>query len=503
MPYEVVDNAAGCDGFAVVKVGETDVVAGGCHVDATDAYAHMGALNDATKTERAVGDAFEPPAGVREEAQRALVWIADGKAGSGFTDVGRRRASMIAAGEPVSLDVVKRMASYLARHAVDKEGSGWSPDDDGYPSPGRVAWAAWGGDPAVSWTRTILDSVAKDGRSNLMETETRDGEVEGMYPLTPHQIAQMEAEDEIVGVFGQYDQGSGADGAHYVAASPFVADGLVCSSCAYYEGPRACELVCGDIDPNGICKKWVIPQALVNPDAVAALAMVPDAQPMMSDVVDPAPSDATPMRYVRMDVELRKVNGRDVEVRAFNDGGFELRAAGDGMQFSGYAAVFNSDSEPLPFVETIAPGAFKRSLGSGREIRMFANHNTDQVLASTRNSSLVLSEDARGLRVDATLPDTTVGRDLATLIADGTVHAMSFGFSVPRGGDSWSADRTQRVLREVMLHEVSIVTGFPAYPETSGATVRTAADTICANESTTVPVALVRRKFELQAKKVL
>jgi HK97 family phage prohead protease len=451
--------------------------------------------------QRAVGDSFQPPIGVQEEAQRALVWIADGRAGSGFTDVGRRRAAMLASGEPVSLDVVRRMSSYLARHAIDKEGQGWSPDEAGYPSAGRVAWAAWGGDPAISWTRNILDEIA-NGRSKQMSAETRDGEVDCMYPLTPHQLVQIEAECEIVDVFGQYDQGSGADGAHYVAASPFVADGLVCSSCAYYQGPRACELVAGDIDPNGICKKWVIPQALVNPDAVMQ-SMVPDTQPMSSDVMEPAPSDATPLRYVRMDVELRKVNGRDVEVRAFNDGELELRAAGDGMQFSGYAAVFNSDSEPLPFIETIAPGAFKRSLGAGKEIRMYANHNTDQVLASTRNASLMLSEDARGLRVDAQLPDTTVGRDIATLIADGTVHAMSFGFSVPRGGDTWSADRTQRVLREVVLHEVSIVTGFPAYPETSGATVRTATDTICANESTTVPVALVRRKFELQARKVL
>jgi len=455
--------------------------------------------------QRAVGDSFIPPAAVQHEAQRALVWIADGRAGSGFTIVGRRRAATLAAGTPVSLDVVRRMASYLARHAVDKQASGWSPDDANYPSAGRVAWAAWGGDPAVIWTQNVLDKIG-NGRSKQMNAETRDvigdGLGDGIYPLTPHQLVQIEAEIQIVDVFGQYDQGSGADGAHYVAASPFVADGLVCSSCAYYQGPRACELVAGDIDPNGICKKWVIPESLVDPAAVASGEAV-DTQLLMDGVMDPAPSDATPLRYVRMDVELRKVNGRDVEVRAFNDGELELRAAGDGMQFSGYAAVFNSDSEPLPFIETIAPGAFKRSLGAGKEIRMFANHNTDQVLASTRNASLVLSEDARGLRVDAQLPDTSVGRDLATLIADGTVHAMSFGFSVPRGGDTWSADRSHRVLREVVLHEVSIVTGFPAYPEASGATVRTATDTICANESTTVPVALVRRKFELQAKKVL
>ncbi len=106
-------------------------------------------------------DTYTPPQGVQDEATRAQAWIADGQAGGGFTATGRRRASDLAAGNPVSLDTIKRMASYLARHAVDKQGEGWSPGESGYPSPGRVAWAAWGGDPAVSWTRSILDSVEK------------------------------------------------------------------------------------------------------------------------------------------------------------------------------------------------------------------------------------------------------------------------------------------------------------------------------------------------------
>jgi hypothetical protein len=48
---------------------------------------------------------------------------------------------------------------------------------------------------------------------------------------------------------------------------------------------------------------------------------------------------------------------------------------------------------------------------------------------------------------------------------------MSFGFSVPSGGDKWSDDGMTRELRQVRLHEVSVVTGFPAYKATS-ATVR-------------------------------
>jgi HK97 family phage prohead protease len=331
--------------------------------------------------------------------------------------------------------------------------------------------------------------TATDGRSEM--EETRDAMSEGMYPLTPHQVAQVEAESSIAELFGQYNQGSGPDGAHYVPESPFADEGLVCSSCAFYEGPRACEVVAGDIDPNGICKKWVIPAALVVGYEPAA---APDAVPVNAEAT---------IRYVAVPAEERTSNGRTVEFRAIDAGRLEVRETGDGMHFSGYAAVFNSDSEPLPFIEQIAPGAFKRSLGSGREIRMFNNHNTDQVLATTRNGSLMLSEDSRGLWVEASLPNTTLGRDLATLVADGTVHSMSFGFSVPRGGDSWSEDGRTRVLNDVVLHEVSIVQGFPAYPDTAGATVRTVEEEeVPAAEEPVVPVAMKRRQFELHAKRL-
>jgi hypothetical protein len=101
---------------------------------------------------------FSPPRGVQIEARRALEWIKQGHAGDGFTDVGRKRASDLARGAAVSLDTIKRMNSFLARHAVDSQGKGWSPGQEGYPSPGRVAYAAWGGKPALSWVSKILRS---------------------------------------------------------------------------------------------------------------------------------------------------------------------------------------------------------------------------------------------------------------------------------------------------------------------------------------------------------
>jgi len=216
-------------------------------------------------------------------------------------------------------------------------------------------------------------------------------------------------------------------------------------------------------------------------------------------------TEQSPVRYVVLEAEQRKIGGRDVEFRTVEVGGLDLRVVDDAeqpMRFAGYAAVFNSPSEPLPFIETIAPGAFRRSLKSGSEKRMFLNHNTDQVLGSTKAGTLSLSEDERGLWVEADLPETTYGRDLSVLMQRGDVHSMSFGFSVPKGGDAWSDDGTSRELREVILHEVSVVTGFPAYPATEGAQVR-AIDEIDADEPAErgLPVALARRIFELNAKR--
>lgn len=160
-------------------------------------------------------------------------------------------------------------------------------------------------------------------------------------------------------------------------------------------------------------------------------------------------------------VETRRVTVNEFEVR---DGD-----ADTGTTFVGLAAAFNSPSEPLPFIERIAPGAFTRSLKSRNEIKLFVNHDTSRVLASKRAGTLRLWESDRGLEVEAALPDTTDGRDMAVLLKRGDVDSMSFGFSVPVGGDVWNDDGSERELREVRLHEVSIVTGWPAYSATTAA----------------------------------
>lgn len=122
-----------------------------------------------------MAESYRPTKGMQDAAKRALAWIADGKAGSGFTDVGRKRASDIAAGRALSAETVIRMYSFFARHEVDKKATGFNSGEDGFPTPGRVAWDAWGGDPGFSWSTKIRNQLQKSARSlEMMESEEDD-----------------------------------------------------------------------------------------------------------------------------------------------------------------------------------------------------------------------------------------------------------------------------------------------------------------------------------------
>ena len=107
-----------------------------------------------------------PSDGMVDEAERGLDWREE--YGRGGTAVGVARARDIINGRDLSLNTVKRMYSFFARHEVDKQAEGFSPGEEGYPSAGRIAWALWGGDPGFSWSKRIvkrLDSL--DDRSML------------------------------------------------------------------------------------------------------------------------------------------------------------------------------------------------------------------------------------------------------------------------------------------------------------------------------------------------
>lgn len=159
------------------------------------------------------------------------------------------------------------------------------------------------------------------------------------------------------------------------------------------------------------------------------------------------------------------------------DADYEMRAASDGLTFDGYAAVFNTPSLPLSFPtinggrqfrEVIRPGAFSKTLSLNPDVTLRFQHNMATLpLARTKAGTMTLSQDDRGLRVQANLPDNEYGRTMRDAIARRDVSGMSFRFVKVTDTFSPSADGgTQRDLLEVRLGpEVSVV-DYPAYPDT-------------------------------------
>jgi len=147
----------------------------------------------------------------------------------------------------------------------------------------------------------------------------------------------------------------------------------------------------------------------------------------------------------------------------------ELRAVdADVPTIAGYAAVFDSLSEPLGgYREMIARGAFAKTLSETPDIRALWNHDTNIVLGRVSAGTLRVWEDDKGLAIEITPPDTQWGRDIYQSIKRGDVNQMSFAFQPII--DSWrkvDGDLDIRTLIEVKLREVSPVT-FPAYTDTT------------------------------------
>jgi len=208
MPYSVVDNHPDCDGFAVIKDLDNELL--GCHKTKAQAQAQLTAINIAEYGDRQLppnyrpassedvpegrncgnclynedgyctlwsaniranyycnrwasnqnrADAparqrtYEPTAAMKTEAERGLAWRR--KFGRGGTAVGIARARDIAGGKSLPIATVLRMRAFFARHEVDKEADGFRPGEDGYPSNGRIAWALWGGDAGKRWADAI------------------------------------------------------------------------------------------------------------------------------------------------------------------------------------------------------------------------------------------------------------------------------------------------------------------------------------------------------------
>lgn len=149
--------------------------------------------------DEAKAEGFSPSDAMVREAERGLKWRDEFNRGG--TEVGVARARDISNRKNLSLDTVKRMKSYFARHEVDKQGEGWAPGENGYPSAGRIAWALWGGDPGKSWADAIVRR--EEGDKHMLDAIS--------YKALPLTLKREPGTDGVfegyASVFGVVDQG--------------------------------------------------------------------------------------------------------------------------------------------------------------------------------------------------------------------------------------------------------------------------------------------------------
>ena len=157
----------------------------------------------------------------------------------------------------------------------------------------------------------------------------------------------------------------------------------------------------------------------------------------------------------------------DREYRYFAN--FEIRAAEENKELyvEGYAATFNSPTvlweyDGIEYKEQIDDRAFDEADLS--DVIFNYNHR-GKVMARTRNKTLQLSTDSKGLYMRARLDGTKEGRDLYEEIQGGYIDRMSFQFSTKES--AYDSENHMRTIRKVKkLYDVSAV-DIPAYDDTS------------------------------------
>ena len=110
---------------------------------------------------------YKPTSGMASAAKRALKWKSEGKPGG--TLVGLARANQLKDRDPLSASVVLRMYSFLSRHEVDKQATGFYSGQEGFPSKGRVAWDLWGGDGGYSWSKAKRNQIMRDRENKAVQ----------------------------------------------------------------------------------------------------------------------------------------------------------------------------------------------------------------------------------------------------------------------------------------------------------------------------------------------
>lgn len=229
------------------------------------------------------------------------------------------------------------------------------------------------------------------------------------HPLNDRQRLQIDEYESIVEVMGQFDQTTGANGAHYAPAdaNPFQAEGLICSNCVFFEGSRACELVAGDIDPNAVCKMWVIPEDLI-------------AAPVTASGERPTVSLTFSQPITAANSETRTITGQIVP---WDQVGYASLGA----------VIFERGSITIP-----------------ERVKVLQEHDNRKPVGFMANAT----ETATGITAELKIAGTSRGNDLLIEAASGLRDGISVGVDlVDHTVKDGAIYVTSAILREVSLVE--------------------------------------------------
>ena len=355
-------------------------------------------------------------------AKRVLKYVEENGWGSCGTPVGRRRASQIASRSNLSDDVIKRVYSFLSRHAQNAD----VPYDEGC---GGLMYDAWGGKSMLPWAKKKVEEMTERQQRNRAKALKNKVEEHNKEVDAAHKKATVSMLEKV------YDRGVGAYKTNPSSVRPSV------------KSPE----------------QWAM--ARVNSFLYALknerfrggkhdTDLFPKGHPLRSKEKEEKMEEKNSKQLA----ELRNKYGDDVELRTA-----EVRAAGDdSLVIEGYAANFEQRTDLGYFKEEIARGAFEDVMED--DVRLLLNHD-GAPMARTTNGTLELSVDESGLKYRAALADTQDGRDMYKLIKRGDITQSSFAFTI--GEQEFSEDRSvRRVLKVARLLDVSPVT-YPAYPTTT------------------------------------
>tara|TARA_B100001094_G_C18184186_1_gene802747 strand:+ start:66 stop:1799 length:1734 start_codon:yes stop_codon:yes gene_type:complete len=511
MPYSIIHNHADCPkesgesgkdqvgGHAVVKDSDNKLM--GCHKTHKSAMDQITALNIAEAEMKSKNNEVElrevdrkPAEFMKKNAQRGLENIR--KAGPGLTDKTKREARSMAAGEPVSISKIVRIAAWHKRHIVDLDREKTSPNDSDTWRYSDVAFLLWGSNPwtnpmqAADWADRKIAQLVKEGklepRNDSATPAPKKDQVKGSGKNkkgsasgkkggikfsegteTAIKNRVKEHNEEVAGMASWRKLKASS-------AKAVVRRGFGAFSSSHRPGVSRQAWGLARLKAFSYLLKNDKPK---NPKYLSDNDLLPKEHPRYTkkeekmsgqhiDVFDRAVAMSQTIEKQKTITNINSME-RQTENRSFTFAAVEERNDNDKntLLFTGYASVFDKpygvrDSKGL-YNETIKPGAFKKTLQEQDDVRFLVNHDGIP-LARTSSGTLKLEEDDYGLFVRAELdPTNPTVAEVASAMKRGDLNEMSFAFAAIK--DNFDNQGENREVNEARLFDVSVVT-YPANP---------------------------------------